>query len=250
MDYARKAGAKGIGLTFAALEAHGPEYLARLAAERGLFISSLNSAGYFICGGPALCARQRELNKRLIDAAARMRAGRLVVIVGGIAEMGLTLEAARLKFGESLVYLDAEAQSAGVWLALEPIHPADLMSKGCINSIQSALNVVRNLPATDIVIDTFHSGWDHDIWIKAVLCNPKLALVQMCDWVEPSPDEKSQREVPGRGYMDLKGWLSSVKSRDYAGPIEYEMFDRHRRGRDVKVIMTEALGFLREAIGP
>jgi sugar phosphate isomerase/epimerase len=248
MDDAKQAGAEGVGLTLAALGAQGPEALAQLAAEHGLFISSLNSAGYFLYADPAQCDRQRELNRRLIEAAARMRAGRLVVIAGGIAGSGLTLEAARLRVADALAALDAEAGAAGVRLALEPIHPADLTTKGCINSIRQALDIVRDLSSTDIVIDTFHTAWDPDIWREAVLGDPKLALVQVCDWYEPSPDEKPQRELPTLGFMDLREWLGAVKTSGYAGPIEFEMFDRHRRGRDVKVILTEALSFLHKAL--
>lgn len=248
MSYAKQAGAEGVGLTLTALEAHEPEELAHLAAEHNLFISSLNSAGYFLFSDPLRRDRQRELNKVLIDAAARMRAGRLVVITGGIIGSGLNLEAARARGVDALAALDTEAGSAGVRLALEPIHPADLTTKGCINSIRQALDIVRPLSSTDIVIDVFHSAWDPDIWSEAVLSDRKLALVQACDWFEPGPDEKPQRELPPLGLMDLRTWLGAVKASGYVGPIEFEMFDRHRRGREVSAILTEALGFFNKAI--
>jgi sugar phosphate isomerase/epimerase len=244
MKDAKEAGADGVGLTVSALKAHEPEALAALAADHGVFISSLNSAGYFLFSDVANRERQQALNTRLIEAAARMRAGRLVIITGGILESGLTLEEARVRVAEGLMALDVEAGTVGVRLALEPIHPADLTIKGCVNSVRQALDLVRPLPSTDVVLDIFHSGWDPDIWLASTLSDPKLALVQACDWYEPSPDEKPQRTLPGHGCMDLRRWLATLAGSDYNGPIEFEMFDRHRGGRAVDKILTDAFGFL------
>ena len=248
MKTAKQAGAEGIGLTVAALEAHGPDALARIASDHDVFISSLNSAGFFVSADPVEWERQRALNTRLIEAAARMEAGRLVVITGGFLGSGLSLEGARVRVAEGLAALDAEAGAAGVRLALEPIHPADLTIKGCVNSVRHALEIVRDLHSTDIVLDIFHSAWDPDIWSMTVLSDPKLALVQVCDWYEPSPDEKPQRTLPGEGYMDIEGWLAALGSDGYRGPIEFEMFDRHRRGRAVDLILNRALGYLRKVV--
>lgn len=246
MRHAKRAGADGVGLSVAALEAHGPELLARLAEEHGLFISSLNSAGYFLFADAGERKRQRVLNTMLIEAAAHMGAERLVVITGGILGSELTLEAARAQVTEGLTALNEEAAAANIRLALEPIHPVDLTTKGCINSVSQALELVRPLSATDIVIDAFHSAWDPDIWSASVLSDSKLALVQVCDWYEPSPDEKPWRTLPGHGNMDLPGWLRTLRCNGYTGAIEFEIFDRHRRGRAVDETLMEALGFLRD----
>lgn len=249
MAAARQAGAEGVGLTLAALDTEGPQRLAALAADNGLFISSLNSAGYFLFADDAARRRQAALNTRLIAAAAHMQADRLVVIAGGMVGSGLTLEGARARVADELAALNEEAAAHGVRLALEPIHPADLTGKGCINSIRQALDLVGRLPATDIVVDTFHCAWDPDIWRLPGLAGGKLALVQVCNWFEPSPDEKPQRELPSNGLMDLAGWLRVLTAGGYGGVIEFEMFDRHRRGRAVREILSTALEELRGMLG-
>ncbi len=247
MAQAKAAGADAVGLTLAALDECGPHALARLASDHGLKVSSLNSAGYFLFSDPNERDKQSERSRRLIEAAAEMKAGRLVVIAGGIAGSGLTLEQARSRVGEELARLDTEAAAAGVRLALEPIHPADVTTKGCINSVDQALACIAPLSSTDIVIDIFHSAWDPAIWRQEVLGNPRLAFVQVCDWYEPSADEKPQRDMPGLGCMDLKGWLRTLRVSDFAGVVEFELFDRHRRGRPVETILNESLAFLRDA---
>lgn len=245
MGHAKTAGAEGVGLTVAALNAQNPERLASLADDNGLFISSLNSAGYFLSSDAARRADQDDLNRRLIDAAMRMKAHRLVVITGGILEYGKSLEVARARVLEGLAALDRLAGETGISLALEPVHPADLTIKGCVNSIAQALQIVSSLPSTEIVVDAFHSAWDPDIWRLSEIANDKLAFIQACNWYEPSADEKPQRDLPDAGLMDLCKWLVILKTKGFRGTIEFEMFDRHRRGRSVEYILNSAIRCLK-----
>lgn len=248
MERARAAGAEGVGLTVSALSAESADRLASLADDNGLFISSLNSAGYFLFQDIASRMKQEDLNKKLIDAAARMKAQQLVVITGGILGSGKSLEAARALIVDGLATLDRLACAAGIGLALEPIHPADLTIKGCINSISQAVEIVRSLAATGIVVDAFHSAWDPDIWRLPMLAGEKLAFVQACNWYEPSPQEKPQRELPDAGLMDLREWLAKLKADGFVGTIEFEMFDQHRRGRSVEYILKSSMQYLKSCL--
>lgn len=245
MRWAKEAGASGVGLTIAALSDNTPDELKTMAEDHGLFISTLNSAGYFLYPPGERRDMQNKLNLSLIDAAARMGAGRLVVIAGGTSGSGLTLEAARASVAKQLGALDKMAGEGGIRLALEPIHPVDLTIKGCVNSLAQSAEIVRSLPWTDVMIDTFHSAWDPDIWRLPEVLGEKLAVVQVCNWYESSPEEKPLRDVPSTGEMDMAGWLSALIAGGYTGPIEFEMFDRHRRDRAVQDILNQALGDLR-----
>jgi sugar phosphate isomerase/epimerase len=245
MAHAKHAGFEGVGLTVASLNAQSPERLAALARDNGLFISSLNSAGYFLFGDAGARAKQEELNKKLLDAAARMRSDWLVIITGGILGSGLSLEGGRERVAEEIGKLDEAAAKSGIRLAVEPVHPVDLTVKACINSIAQALEIVRGLPSTAIVVDAFHSAWDPDLWQLPALAGDKLAFIQVCNWYEPTADEKPQRDLPSAGVMDLAGWLSAMLHSGYRGTIEFEMFDRHRRGRAVQDILSCALHELR-----
>ena len=245
MQWAREAGAKGIGLTVAALAAHSARDLKAMADDNGLFISTLNSAGYFLFSAIDQRYVQEKLNNHLIESAAKMGAGRLVVITGGISGFGLTLEGARAHVAQSLAELDKRAGDAGIRLALEPIHPVDLTIKGCVNSVAQALAMLKSLPNTDMAVDLFHSYWDDDIWRLRDIAGERAAVVQVCNWSEPDPDAKPVRDVPSAGPMDVKRWLREVVAGGYTGPIEFEMFDRHRRGRPVPDILNQAFDELR-----
>ena len=240
MQWARGAGAKGVGLTVAALAAHDARELKSMADDNGLFTSTLNSAGYFLYSQSDERYVQDKLNCRLIDAAAEMGAGRLVVIAGGIAGSGLNLEQSRAKVAQSLAALDQAAGKAGIRLALEPIHPVDLTIKGCVNSVAQALGVIKELPHTDVVVDLFHSYWDDDIWRLHEIGGDRIAAVQVCNWNEPHPDAKPVRDLPSAGPMDVAGWLRGLVDGGFTGPIEFEMFDRHRSGCAVPDLLNQA----------
>lgn len=245
LRWARDAGASGIGLTIAALAAHGASELKAMAADNGLFISTLNSAGYFLFSESDRCQAQDKLNGSLIEAAAEMGAGRLVVIAGGIAGSGLNLEQSRAKVAKSLVGFDEAAGKAGVRLALEPIHPVDLTNNGCINSIAQALSVAKELPNTDLIVDLLHSYWDDDIWRLQEIGGARIAAVQVCNWSEPHPDAKPVRKMLSAGPMDVTRWLRALIDGGFTGPIEFELFDRHRGGRAVPDILDQAFKELR-----
>lgn len=245
MQWAREAGAKGIGLTVAALGAHSADDLKSMAADNGLFISTLNSAGYFLFSSLGQRQGQNKLNRNLIEAAARMDAGRLVVIAGGTSGSGMTLERARAHVAQSLAELDRCAGDSGIRLALEPVHPVDLTLKGCVNSVAQAMTMVKPLANTDLVIDLFHSYWDDDIWRLNEIAGGRVGAVQVCNWYEPHPDAKPMRDVPSAGAMDVTRWLRELLAAGYTGPIEFEMFDRHRNGRPVPDILNIAFDNLR-----
>lgn len=72
--------------------------------------------------------------------------------------------------------------------------------------------------------------------------------MQVCNWYEPSPGEKPERDLPLSGSMDLATWLHALVAGGYVGPIEFEMFNRHRRGRGVPELLSTALRELCEML--
>ncbi|OWU84713.1 hypothetical protein ATO6_10235 [Oceanicola sp. 22II-s10i] len=228
------------------LQAVGASELRKISDGEGLVVTSLNSAGYFTWPDAARQQQQDRVNLQLIDDAAVLGARQLVVITGGIdggldaAPSRQSMRDARARVEIGLTALDRRAAASDVRLGLEPIHPADHLRKGCINSIDDALSLCRALKVTDLVIDTFHSAWDRALLDLRSIAGDRLGCIQVCNWFEPSPEAKPSRCLPDDGRLDLAAITGGLLSGGYAGPIEFEMFDIHRRGRSVESLLDAA----------
>lgn len=247
---ARAAGFDGVAWNLRNLKDEGAEGLRVVGEREGLAVTSLNSAGYFTWTDPDRQALQDAENAWLLEAAARLGAHRLVVIAGGIdggldaagAPMpgGQSLATARARVAEGLARLDRRAAELGIRLALEPIHPVDQLRKGCVNAIADALALIAPLGEVDLALDAFHSAWDPAFHAFPAHRVGRIGLLQLCNWTEPHGDAKPWRVLPDEGRLDLSAILRGYAAIGYVGPVEFEMFDIHRRGRPVGALLAQA----------
>lgn len=233
LDEAVAAGYRKVAVTRAVL-AEVP--VSRLKAEltsRDLVVTTLNSAGFFTWADPDRRAAQHEENRKLVDAAAEIGAGALCIITGGAAEQRDIATARRL-IADGLEELDAYADRLGVHLGLEPIHPRDAPTKGCVNSIAQAIEMIAPLKATGMILDLFHSWWDADLIHAAG--REDIRAVQICNvTVEP-------RRSPflDEGMLDVGAIVRDVRAAGYAGPIEFEIFAADHGQSDVLPLLQHA----------
>lgn len=249
LDDAAGAGAGAVGLTVRAVDEVGVARLRGLLAERGLRVSSLNSVGYLTAAAGSERARQDALNRRMIEAAAALDAQVLTVITGGLAAAEMQIALARSRIADGLRALDRMAGDAGVRLGLEPIHPADIRTKGCVNAIDAALRATEALPHTDLLIDIYHSWWDPGLSPLLGERPETVALIQFCGVVEPDADAKSVRVAPGDGDVDVGGLLGQARAGGYDGIFEFELFAHHLAGRAPVEVMRAAADWLRHRDG-
>lgn len=249
MAEAAEAGMGGIGMTAAALDELGAQGCGAAARRNGLTITTLNSCGNFLHRNEAERHSQRQTNRRLIEAAAQMDAQVLVVVTGGLSAQAFSddlilrtlpiwdADGARARVEEELGLLLDEARSFGVRLALEPIHPMDILFKGVVTSIAEARMLVSRLPGLEIILDLYHSWWDPD------LPNPPSSAcgLQICGLMQGSRDDKPDRDVLGAGIFPAGPAIATLATSNPRAFFEFEMFDRHRRGREVPVIMRQAV---------
>ncbi|MCM2562979.1 sugar phosphate isomerase/epimerase [Lutimaribacter sp. EGI FJ00015] len=227
LDLAARLGAGSVALTRRALSEMAPDRLRRELYRRDLSVSSLNSAGYFTDPDAAFQARQAEENRRLVQAAATLEAGALCVITGGAGAFD-RLPDARARFVDKLGALDGEAEAVGVTLGLEPIHPAECLTKGVCNSIHQALDVIRDLSATRLIVDLYHSA--HDPELGALLGGQPAhpVVLQVCEPVMRAG--AMHRDLP------LSDWaarcVATARDSGFQGAIEVELFERDLFGRD------------------
>jgi len=238
-----QSGASAVGLTIRALdEIPVPQLKARLA-DLGLAVSSLNSAGYFLYQDAERSARQASTNLRLIDAAAELGAQTLVVITGGLSHGAASLRDARKTIADGLHRLAERAASAGVHLGLEPIHPAGVLNKGCVNALRHALSLVSDIHNASLALDLYHSWWDPDLPDLIRNHGNKIRVVQFCNVVALRDPPDLQRESPEVGLLDVGAELNALSAQGYSGTFEYELFAEHLRGRDVESMVAQAAKF-------
>lgn len=240
LDAAVAAGAGGVGVSARAIAEAGADALRAMLDERGLAASSVNSAGYFAAkdGAPV-----DDYDRRMVEAAAALDAGALCVIAGGRgAERSIAAAQARVRDG--LEALAEVARPAGVRLGVEPIHPVDLMTKGCVNSIADALALIDGIDGVGLILDVNHSWWDPAL---PRICRDRgdlVALVQLCNVIEPEPS-RPRREFLSCGLVDLAALVAGFEADGYAGFYEFEIFPPDLRGRPVEDAFADAARFMR-----
>jgi len=239
LELAKDHGAGAVGLTVRALEEVGVVRLRQMVKDAGLAVSSLNSAGYFTHEDVGAAAAQDRRNQELIAAAAELDAAVLCVIAGGKAPAAASLSEARSRVAEGLARLAERAEAAGVRLGLEPIHPAELMWKGCVNSIDDAMALVRSGIGVDLIVDLYHSWWDSGLPRLFDETPDRVALLQVCNVRERQPGAWD-RDFLSNGEIDVREIVDQAIRKGYVGWVEFELFSHHLHGRSVAQAIGDA----------
>ncbi|MEM9140309.1 MAG: TIM barrel protein [Pseudomonadota bacterium] len=238
LDEAVAAGFESIALTRAALAEMSPTGLRRAVEARELTVTTLSSAGYFTWAEPARRLAQDQENRALIAAAAELGAGALCVITGGCAEQP-SVALARAHVADGLAELDRLAAAEGVRLGLEPIHPKDIATKGCVNSIAQAQSLIAPLRATGLILDLFHSWWDPDL--IAAAADPSVCVLQICNVTK----DLRRSAVLDQGVLDVGALVDQIRGTGFAGPVEFEIFAADHGQADIAPILAAAAAWAR-----
>ena len=202
--------------------------------------SGLTVTGY--CRGGMFPAVDREGrraahddNRRAVDEALTIGAPCLVLVVGGLPQdrdgvirskdLAGAREMVRDGIGELLEY----ARSAGMPLAIEPLHPMYAADRACVNTMAHANDLCDELGAgVGIAVDAYHVWWDPDLKAeieRAGGASPsRLLAYHICDWLVPTTDLLTDRGMMGDGVIDLRLIRSWMEAAGYRGFHEVEIF--------------------------
>ena len=225
-----------MGITRAALREMGIDALSQCLQDNGLSVSSLNSAGFFTGTRPA--AADDLSNSELIDVAADLGAGVLTVISGAAGDPPMPLAEAQSLVKGGFAELAAQAETKGVTLGLEPIHPADVLTKGCINSIAHGLEIIEPHPNAKLILDINHSWWDPDFPRLLREAPEKIAVVQLCN-LRMENGQPVGRDNLASGSLDMANFFGGPLSGNFRGPFEFELFPGDIRGRDLRALIAD-----------
>jgi sugar phosphate isomerase/epimerase len=222
LDRVAWSGFDNVGLTARAFTEMPVAEIAAALQSRGLGVSSVNSAGYFLFADTAVQARQTAENERLIASAATLGANGLNIIAGGIGDMPMT--DARQRATAGLHRLAEQARTADVILLVEPVHPAAIHDKGCFSTIAQVADAIAGIVNARMTIDLFHSWWDPGL--DAALSDPaaRIGLVQFCDVAVDDAGFALARALPGHGKVDITRALRQTIGAHPDVPLELELF--------------------------
>jgi sugar phosphate isomerase/epimerase len=227
-----KAGVPGITVWRQHLEPVGAAAGARLLRDSGLEVVSLCRGGFF----PAETAVKRHAaiddNKRAVDEAAAIGAPVVVLVCGAVP--GIPLTEARRQIAEGIAEVLPHAASAGVKLAIEPLHPMYADSRSAINTLKQANDMVAELdsPWLGVTVDVYHLWWNPDLEAEIRRAGRSILSFHVCDWRTPTRDILNDRGLMGEGCIPIRQIRAWVETAGFNGFIEVEIFSEEFWGGD------------------
>jgi sugar phosphate isomerase/epimerase len=230
------AGVASIGLWREPVQDVGLDTAARMVADSGLRVSTLCRGGFFtVPPGPDRVAALDDNRRAIEEAATLAGAGApgsravLVLVAGGLPAGSRDLAGARERVRDALGELAPEALSAGVTLAIEPLHPMYVSDRAVVSTLGQALDLAAGFApeAVGVTIDSFHVFWDPGVLPQIARAGRegRIASYQVCDWDTPlAADVLLSRHYPGEGVIDFGPLTSAVAEAGYDGDIEVEIF--------------------------
>ena len=203
----------------------GAREAAKSIRDHGLTVTGLCRGGMF----PAADRKGRiaalDDNRRAIDDAAALEARCLVLVVGGLPAGSKDLPGAREMVRDGIGEILDHARSAGVPLAIEPLHPMYCADRACVNTLAQALDLCDEMgEGVGVVVDAYHVWWDPQLRSQIERAGDKRLLAfHVCDWLVPTADLLTDRGMMGDGVIDLPLIRSWMERAGYRGFHEVEI---------------------------
>ena len=213
----------GVGLWRDCYQRAGPGDAARRVEDAGLRVTSVCRAGMFPQPTPLEREWRRTDNLRAIDEARVLAADCLVLVCG--AACGGDLDAARGAIRDGIEMLLPHAESVGVPLAVEPMHPMMAADRSAIASLGEAVDLVRAIdhPMLGLALDSYHLWWDAALDEGLNRAVGAVLTVQLADWVLPIHGQLSSRGMPGDGVIEIDRFVRRARAAGFDGLVEVEV---------------------------
>lgn len=235
------AGIRGITVWRNVLENKNLTEVNKLLKDHGMTVVSLARGGFF----PSADATKRlaaiDDNLRAIEQAAGIGAPVIVLVCG--ADGRQSLEKSREQIAGGILKILPTAKSAGVKLAIEPLHPMYAGDRSAINSMKQANDMAEmiNSDFVGVAVDVYHLWWDDTLHAEINRCaaNKHLLAFHVCDWNVPTVDFLNDRGLMGDGCIDVPEIRSWVEEAGFNGYIEVEVFSDKYWATDQKAYLEK-----------
>lgn len=241
-EYSAK-GIGGISVWEDAIKSEGAVKAGERIESYPIDVVSYVRGGFFPSGNVEKRAAAIDHNKKLLEEAAAIGAPLLVLVCGAAPEIGLAQSRAQIQAGiETLLPL---AESLGVKLGIEPLHPMYADTRSAINTLTSANDMAISIQSDwcGVVVDVYHLWWDPQLQTEIARCGAtgNLLAYHICDWKVPTNDMLLDRGLMGEGCIPLKAIEGWVTQAGFQGCHEVEIFSNHYWGMDQKVFLEKII---------
>ncbi|WP_073952844.1 sugar phosphate isomerase/epimerase family protein [Streptomyces kebangsaanensis] len=239
-----ESGVPGVGLWREPVQAYGVEAAAKLVRDAGLTVTTLCRGGFLTATDPAEREAALADNRRAVDEAATLGTDTLVLVSGGLPPGSKDLHGARERIADALAELGPYAESHGVRLAIEPLHPMYAADRCVVSTLAQALDLAERFPAhqVGVTVDTYHIWWDDHApeQIARAGAAGRIHTFQLADWTTPLPEGVlNGRGQIGDGAIDMREWKGYVEAAGYTGAIEVELFNEELWAREGREVLAE-----------
>jgi sugar phosphate isomerase/epimerase len=227
-----RAGFGGIAPWRREVEGHDVHAIARRIREAGLAVPGYCRSTYIPAATAQAFRDNIEANRRALDDAAVLGAECFVMVVGSLPEGSKDIAGARAQVQDATAQLVEHGRTAGVKIALEPLHPVYAADRSCLSLLCEALDICDAIEPGDgerslgVLIDVYHLWWDPNLRRDIARAGraKRIFGFHVCDWLVPTRDVLNDRGMMGDGVIDVPGIRAMVEAAGYGGMVEVEIF--------------------------
>jgi len=227
-------GVKGITVWRDALTGRDIRKTGELLRSYGLQIVSLCRGGFFPYKDAVKRKAAIDDNRKAIEEASALGAPLIVLVCG--ADAAQSLEDSRKQIEDGIATIIPDAMSAGIKLAIEPLHPMYADTRSAINTLKQANDMASalNSPLVGVAVDVYHLWWDPALEQEIKRCgeNDHLFAFHICDWNSPTIDLLNDRGIMGDGCIPVNKIRSWVEATGFNGFYEVEIFSNKYWSQD------------------
>ena len=220
------AGIKGISIWRNVLEGTDLREAKKLLDDSPLEVVSIVRGGFFSSLEKSRRLDAIEDNLKAISQANILGAPLLVLVCGSDSRQ--PLEKSREQIMEGIIKILPEAMSAGVKLAIEPLHPMYSGDRSAVNTLAQANKMTEDINSefAGVAVDVYHLWWDNNLHSEIKRCgkNRKLFAFHVCDWNVPAVHFLNDRGLMGEGCINIPEIRNWVEETGFDGFNEVEIF--------------------------
>lgn len=248
LDLCAAHGIRTVSLWQSHFESLGVSRAAELLRARGIAVATIcRMSGFGSADDDASWQTALGEARQLVEQAVQLSADSITVIGGGLSARTPDLGETRQRIIAGITEVLPHARSAGVTLALEPLHPMVAAERGAVNTIAQAAAIARQFDGgVGVMLDAYNTWWDPALEVSIADCAGLVSGLQVSDWLVPTRDLAFDRGMMGDGVIDIRHIRTLTDTAGYNGPIEVEILSSEWSKRDPdQVIRTVVERFTR-----